>query len=34
MLSDNLIDSIHNVEDNKNVENCDTADELFTKLGI
>ena len=34
MLSNKLIDRIHNIENNKNVEIYDTVEKLFTKLEI
>jgi len=34
ILSVQLIDRIHNIENNRNVEIFDTIDELFTEFGI
>jgi len=34
IFSDELIDRIHNIENNKDVEIYDTTDELFKKLEI
>jgi len=34
ILSVQLIDRIHNIENNKDVEICDTIDELFKEFGI